>query len=332
MKIGCKIKNIDTIFSEFSSSAKTLKKSLENPETLPEMVLSGNLYKIDRLCMRNRLKNTKSMRKVDNIKGRFFECKECSRFKMYKEMVNLDSVTNIDVLTYKEVVQKIEIGDNQVLSDEFSNIMIINQYLFAEDLAGIDFPVNAFICGQTGFIYYLKGEKSNIYKSMYDKLTTDLKLLNKYKFGFNSLPKNRFVVLESSRKGKSNLYIKIPDHPGILTGDGLNIREYTLFDFILPGDMYVLTKKYVQLNLDTDQKIKKFKYLRVSGKLDTRINYVLNVILYFVEIEKVYSINMKEWNTFWTEETKTPDLEEFKKISDYDSFLRALNGKKIHLK
>ena len=203
----------------------------------------------------------------------------------------------------------------------------MNQYLYSQELSGVDFPVNAFVCGQTGFLYYSQGEKSNIYKGVYDGLVSTLEELTVYNFSFNSLPSGLFNILKSSKKGKSNLYLKVPYHSALTTEDGINIREYALFDLIIPGDVFTLEKDYFVLHLDSANKIKKFKYLRSSGKLDGRINFTLNAILYFIELEKAYDLEMKQWTDFWVDGV---DLVDFKKIENYDGVLTGLSGKKIN--
>ena len=330
MKIGCQITHIDEVFSKFSVTTKILTKSLKDLTKITKAVKDGKLYKIDKYCMRNvfSYNETTKLRNTDTINSRFFECEECSRFKMYKEMVDLDSVTDLNVFKYENIIQKIKIEGKSILSDNLTNLVLINQYLHSEDLAGIDFPINSFLCGRTGFMYYLKDEKSNIYKGIYDKLITNLEFLDDYSFGFNSLPNKCFDILKSSKKNKSNIYLKIPNNSGITTKAGVIFRNYELFDLIIPGDLYKIYKDYFILTLDTTSKIKKFKYLRVTDGLNKKVNFVINLFLYFVSIEKEYNLNMPEWANFWNE--VSPELNIFKNINDYDLTLHQLNGKKLN--
>lgn len=302
MKLGCQIKSLNKYYCKYDTMSSKIVKNLKNPSTIPNMTFKGEIYSIDRCCMRqyfskfcSRPMTIRNALSEGNTRNRFFECEECTKYKMYNDVSDLYSIQKISTLTYPNTTPNSKYKGYVLSSDFFTTKVLVNQYLKFYKIKNILYPKNAFICGNCGFLYYLNSSRDPTDKAV----RVLVKTLSKYNFSFNSLV-NR------------ELFFQIPDYSSISTHNGIRISNSNFFDFILPDYIIKKDANNFVLNLKTLRHIEKFKYMRDSGELGPDVNSALNYILIKFSLGS--------------------DILNLGEIETYDSFLSKISGIQIPLK
>ncbi len=252
MKLMCSANQINR-YTNFDKQSLFLKDSLRFPSNIPKLIKNGSIYTIDLYCLRPYIEKGEP----GTLRNRFFECKECTRYKLHRDCVELLDSDEIKVIEYPNLFIRSRFNNMSIISDQFTTRVLINHCI---PLKSISRPINAFVCGNKGYIYFkIKNKKGSILKI--------LKSLQKYNFSFNSVP----VVSE-------HVFL-IPNFSSMTTKGGIRIRNDIFSDFVLPDWIQKTSDEYFVLNLKTARHHSKFKYLRDAGKLDPNLNLKLNYML-----------------------------------------------------
>jgi len=270
MKLQCN-SNLIANFSDFDKHTPIIKEYLASPANLSKHLLQSKVYTIDPYCLRPYFPKVTSS---NNIRNRFFECQECTRYKLQQDLVELCDYQNFEVISYNNIIPSSHYEHRTLSNDVFTTRVLINHYLNYNKIKGINYPIHAFICGIKAYLYYFERFKAY-------NLISLLKSLAKYKFSFNSIPKGL-----SCLKGERNKFdFIIPDLAAITTNEGIRIRNNCFNDFIFTEKIEYINKDSFKLDLSTDRHRLKFKYLRDAGLLNKRVNLNLNLMLYQTECE-----------------------------------------------
>ncbi len=262
MKLGYQVKSLNKYYEKYDTLSSKIIKNIQKPSLIPNMIVKGKIYPINLYCTRRYFSKFCS---TNNIESRFFECEECTKYKIYCDIQELypDEVQNITVLSYPNITPNSNYRSKVLLNDSFTTHILISQYLKVNKVKHFLYPKNAFVCGKYGFIYYsIDVNRPKITEKI---IKTIIRSLSIYKFSFNSLINNKIFQL--------------PYHSSITTKNGTRIQDENFIDFILPGIIIKKNTKTFELDLSTQRHILKFKYIRISGELDQSINNTINYIL-----------------------------------------------------
>lgn len=327
----------DYIFSTYHEKILDPNAPLKLINT--KSIRNGLLYPIDAMCMRtyypkhkteqthnekeiltHYYRGNKDKQPLDNTRHRFFECRECTAYKIYEDLVEDGEFSPVLVIKSPNlsIAGRMGPGNEELFLDAFTKNVIINQYLWAKDVVGVLSPVNVFVCGSTGYQYY--NVPADVKRKIKPKELVDLYTsLAFYGFSFNSIPKQHIIT-------ETGVRMLVPKKANISIGktrlvDYLEVRSHYPKPVLFEHDDYFVLKT------DLASERSKLKQMISLGLLPKRVQISLNILLSVVVLVAQNKMDSKVWvNLFNDDESIDLDIHH---NTMYDQLLQQLNDLKI---
>lgn len=294
------------------------------------------LYPIDAMCMRTYYPKHKThetnqthnyyyrgnndKQSLDNTRHRFFECRECTAFKIYEDLVEDGEFSPVLVIKSPNlsIAGRMGPGNEELHLDAFTKNVVINQYLWAKDVVGVLSPVNVFVCGSTGYQYY--NVPADVKRKIKHKELVDLYTsLALYGFSFNSIPKQHIIT-------ETGVRMLVPEKSNISIGktrlvDYLEVRSH------YPKPVLFEYDNYFVLKTDLTSERSKLKQMISLGLLPKRVQISLNILLSVAVLVTQNKMDSKVWINLFNDDKSVGQDIYYNTM--YDQLLQQLNDLKI---
>jgi len=323
----------DNIFSTYHEKIFRSNSTLKLINT--KSILNQLLFPIDRVCMRTYYHKHQKQKQLsyyyrgggiqpsDYTRHRFFECRECTAYKIYQDLVDDGEYRSLLVLKSPNINFAGRLTDDKLYLDTFTKCVLINQYLWEKNIDNILYPANVFVCGSMGYKYYTLpiNDKPNKRKIKLIELIEIYTKLGFYDYAVNDIPSKYYIT-------ESGLKMLIPDNTNI-TIDNIRVLDYLETKSHYPKEVIVLSDDYFILKTKTSEQRSKLKYNISLGLLPKRVQITLNVALTIFALVVNEDMDIKIWYNLFIDLGDDQNIINTTKKVDYEQLLAHLNDIKI---
>ena len=307
MKIGYQgsksgLKIADYIFSNYHEKILDPKQPLTLINT--KNLCNGLLYPVDIMCTRTYYSKKQKHQPLnhyyrvgprftpplDKTRHRFFECRECTAYRIYQDLVEDGEYSPIKVIKTPDIKIFGRLMGSTLLLDSFTRGVIISQYFWAKEVPGIISPVNVFVCGSTGYRYY-STTKEPTRKIKLEEIVNLYTPLMSYHFSFNDIPIIRI-------NDKSELKITVPNNSNI-TIEGVRLVDYKETQSFYPKPIIIYEDNYFVVKTKKPAQIEKLKKMISHGELSIKAQISLNVVFSVCNLLNYYGGSQDTWNNLF---------------------------------